>query len=274
MSLVHRLAFGVKHMLELDIAAHNLVTYPDDTFIVSYPQSGTDWSTPLIANLLQPERSLKPRDLERLIPAVNGHTRGFFKAMPRPRVIADQGTFNPQYTNVIYIVRDPRDVVVSTYNVACGSTRTGRPFPILDFVNGFVRESRSTVGTWGDNVTSWLATRGNTPRFLLLRYEDLFFETVRELGKVARFLGIHVSSHRLADAVNWSSSGDPKTAQEKHKRKNGPRVSPAAPGLWRSKLPEAAVTEIELAWAPLMAKLGYNLSIPQVVESGAVDAAF
>jgi hypothetical protein len=172
-SVIHKVAYGVKHILELDIAGHNLVAYPDDTFIVSYPKSGNTWTRFLIANLLHPEPHLTLLDMERLVPAVDGQTRRFFRAMPRPRVIRDHGPFNPLYKNVIYIVRDPRDVVVSAYNFVLKGTTIDENYPITTFVNEFVRGARSVVGSWGGNVASWLATRGNTPRFLLLRYEDM-----------------------------------------------------------------------------------------------------
>jgi estrone sulfotransferase len=283
-SVIHKLAFGVKHILELDMAGHNLVPYPDDTFIVSFPKSGNTWTRFLIANLIQPDRPLTLLDMERLVPAIDGQTRAFFRAMPRPRVIRDHGPFNPQYKNVIYIVRDPRDVAVSTYNFALKGEIIDESCPITSFVNRFVSGSKSAVGSWGENVASWLATRGNTPRFLLLRYEDMLSETARELGKVACLLGIQVTVDRLAEAVNRSSADNMRKlekmhgddwAQNKHmKRKDIPFVRSAGAGGWRSILPEAAVAEIESAWGPLMAKLGYELSISQVVESGAINTAF
>ncbi len=284
MSVIHKLAYGVKHMLELDIAGHNLVAYPDDTFIVSYPKSGNTWTRFLIANLLQPEPPLTLLDMERLVPFVDGQTRRFFKAMPRPRVIKDHGSFNPQYKNVIYIVRDPRDVVVSGYNFALRGATIDESYPMTTFVNEFVRGARSVVGSWGENVASWLATRGNTPRFLLLRYEDMLSETARELGKIASFLGMQVTADRLAEVVNRSSADNMRKLEKMHgnkwaqnkdmKRKDIPFVRSAKAGGWQSILPKTAVAEIESAWGPLMAKLGYELSIPQVVETGAMNAAF
>lgn len=283
MSVIHKLAYGVKHMLELDIAGHNLVAYPDDTFIVSYPKSGNTWTRFLIANLLQPEPPLTLLDMERLVPFVDGQTRRFFKAMPRPRVIKDHGPFNPQYKNVIYIVRDPRDVVVSGYNFALKGGTIDESYPIATFVNEFMRGARSGVGTWGENVASWLATRGNSPRFLLLRYEDMLSETACELSKVACFLGMQVSADGLAEAVKRSSAdnmrklekmhGD-KWTQNKHmKRKDIPFVRSAKAGGWQAILPKTSVAEIESAWGPLMAKLGYELSTSQAVETGALNAA-
>jgi hypothetical protein len=281
-SVIHKLTYGVKHVLGLDMAGHNLVPYPDDTFIVSYPKSGNTWTRFLIANLLHPEPNLTLLDMERLVPAVDGQTRRFFRTMPRPRVIRDHGPFNPQYKNVIYIVRDPRDVVVSAYNFVLKATIVDEDYPITTFVNEFVRGARSAVGSWGENVASWLATRGNTPRFLLLRYEDMLSETSRELGKIASFLGMTVSAEHLAEAVSRSSAdnmrklekmhGD-KWAQNKHmKRKDIPFVRSAKAGGWQAVLPKTAVAEIESAWGPLMTKLGYELSTPKVVETGAMNA--
>ena len=67
--------------------------------------------------------------------------------MPRPRVIRDHGPFNPQYKNVIYIVRDPRDVVTSAYNFfVLRSTILDESYPLTTFVNEFV--TRGKIGSW------------------------------------------------------------------------------------------------------------------------------
>ncbi len=128
------------------------------------------------------------------------------------------------------------------------------------------------VGSWGENVASWLATRGNSPRFLLLRYEDMVSETARELGKVASFLGMQVSADRLAEAVNRSSSDNMRKLEKMQGDKWAQNKQ--VTGGWQSILPKPAVAEIESAWGPLMAKLGYELSTLQAVETGAVNAAF
>jgi Sulfotransferase domain len=270
-SVIHKMAYGFKHILELDIAGHNLVPYPDDTFIVSYPKSGNTWTRFLIANLLQSEPPLTLLDMERLVPAVDAQTRKFFQAMPRPRVIKDHGPFSPQYKNVIYIVRDPRDVAVSGYNFLLKGAIIEEGYPLEKFVPEFVSGMRSPVGSWGENVASWLATRGNCPRFLLLRYEDMLSEPVAELARVASFLGLQVPMDHLIKAVNLSSAENMRKLEKMHgdawaqnrhmKRKDIPFVRSAKAGEWRSVLPEAAVAEIESAWGPLMCHLGYELSV-------------
>jgi hypothetical protein len=282
-SVINKLAYGIKHIVGMDVAGHNLVAYPDDTFIVSYPKSGNTWTRFLIANLLQLDPPVTLLDMERLVPAVDGQTRGFFKRMPRPRVIRDHGPFNPEYKNVIYIVRDPRDVVISAYNFSLKGAIIDESYPLATFTNEFVRGVRSEFGSWGENVASWLATRGNSPRFLLLRYEDMLAETALELARIASFLGMQVSTDQLAEAVKQSSADNMRKLEKMHgdkwvqnknmKRKDIPFVRTAKAGGWQSILPKAAVAEMESAWGTLMSRLGYELSAPEAVETGAVNAA-
>jgi hypothetical protein len=259
-SVIRRLAYGIKHILELDEPRHHLAIYPDDTFVVSFPGSGNTWTLFLIANLLQPEPRVTLADLKRLIPAIDGQPRKFFRAMPRPRVIRHHESFHPQYKNVIYIVRDPRDVLISAYHSLPERTDLDGGDRLMSFVAEFVAGARSPVGSWGENVASWLATRGNAPRFLLLRFEDMWSETVGELDKVARFLGLPATSGHLAEAVNRSSADHVRRLEQKTARKidlDSSRSS--AEGGWRTTLPKAAVSEIESAWGPLMSRLGYEL---------------
>jgi len=268
--LIGQLAYGVKHVLELDHPKHNLVVYPDDTFIVSFPKSGNTWTRFLIANLLQLEPRITFLDMERLVPSPDGQARRFFKAMPRPRIIKEHASFDPQYKNVIYIVRDPRDVIISGYNFLLKGEIIDESYPYMTFVDEFIRGIRSHVGSWGENVASWLATRANSPRFLLLRYEDMLSETAGELKKVADFLGLQVSDSHLSEAVTRSSADNMRKLEKMHgdnwaqnrhmKRKDIPFVRAAKAGGWRSTLPQPAVAAIESAWGPLMSKLGYELS--------------
>lgn len=266
-SVIDRVAYGIKHLLEMDKPRHHLMIYPDDTFLVYFPGCGDSWTLFLIANLLQLDPRVTLLDVERLIPAIDGQTRRFFKAMPRPRVIRHHESFHPRYKNVIYIVRDPRDVLLSAYNSSLERTNSDGSYPFMSFVTEFVTGTRSPVGSWGENVASWLATRGSAPRFLLLRYEDLLSETVRELEKVARFLGIHATSKHLAEAANRSSADNMRRLEQMQSIRRTPKTArktesisfPSPEGGWRTALPKAAVSEIESAWGPLMSALGYEL---------------
>src|SRR5215470_17884303 len=89
---------------------------PDDTFLVSYPKSGNTWMRFLIANLLQQNPPVGLLDADDLIPIVDGKSKKFFDNMKSPRIIKSHFSFIPAYKRVIYVVRDPRDVVMSQYH--------------------------------------------------------------------------------------------------------------------------------------------------------------
>jgi hypothetical protein len=86
---------------------------------------------------------------------------------------------------------------------------------------------------------------------------------------VAAFFGVSADPKLLAAAVERSSAERMRgmEAQQadqwvttKSRRSDIPFVRTAAHGLWQEKLPASSVAEIEAAWGPLMAGLGYEPS--------------
>ena len=89
---------------------------PDDTFIVSYPRSGNTWTRFLVANLLFADRPVTFANIEELVPDAEAQSSLYMKRVPSPRVIKSHEYFDHRYPKMLYIVRDPRDVVLSYYN--------------------------------------------------------------------------------------------------------------------------------------------------------------
>ena len=90
--------------------------YPDDVFLVSYPKSGNTWMRFLVGNLVFPNDPITFANVERRVPSIYGMSGRKLRLVPRPRYIKSHEPFHSKYQNVIYVVRDPRDVAVS-YNV-------------------------------------------------------------------------------------------------------------------------------------------------------------
>jgi hypothetical protein len=107
---------------------------------------------------------------------------------------------------------------------------------------------------------------------LLLRYEDMLEDAARELNKVAALLGIPPDAERIANAVRRSAADEMRKLEKSQghlwsstqsTRGDVPFVRSAKAGGWRTGLPEAAVAQLEAAWAPLMTYLGYELLFPE-----------
>src|SRR5207248_6418008 len=208
-----------------------------------------------------------------------------FDRVPRPRVIKSHTCFNPEYPRVIYVVRDPRDVALSQYHYHRKRRLIQDQYPMDPFVTRFLAGETCSYGSWAENVFTWLVTRKNDPRFLLLRYEDLIEDTPRELSKIAAFLGSAVlgrtvNHEQILQAVERSSASNMRKLEKrdshvssmtKTSRQDLPFVRAASSGGWRSELPEVLVSRIEAEWAPLMRSLGYALSTRQHSESAEFD---
>src|SRR5919204_3004579 len=174
---------GIKLALGLHRPGRNLTVFPDDIFIVSYPKSGNTWTRFLLANLTYPESCPDFANINRLIPDPEALAKRFMNRLPRPRIIKSHQYFDPRYRRIVYVVRDPRDVAISQYYFHRKRRLIDDAYSIERFVIRFVAGETSPYASWGENVAGWLATRYNTPGFLLLRYEDMLADTARELAK-------------------------------------------------------------------------------------------
>jgi len=265
--------YGIKritsYLLGTDIAGRHLRVYPDDTFIVSYPRSGNTWTRFLIANLIQPNALVTFANIEQIIPDAEAQSNRFLKRIPRPRIIKSHEYFDHRYRRVIYIVRDPRDVAISYYSFVRKYRQIADDYPLTSFVDDFVegRLRSRDWGTWVQNVGSWL-TCENLPGFLLIRYEDLAADPLRELHRVATFLNIEPTSESLVIAVERSSAQRMRELERsqgsewvttKNKRQDIPFVGAASSGSWKTCLPDESIAKIESNWGPLMKRLGYKL---------------
>lgn len=267
--MLKRLINTTRRALGKTSAGRYFEVFEDDTFLVSFPKSGNTWTRFLIANLLHPEEPANFGNIDRLVPESEEMTTRELAELPRPRIMKSHEYFDARFRKVVYIVRDPRDAVVSQFHFFRKRRRITDDYSIEEFVTRFVAGETCDYGSWGSNVASWLVPRQNSPNFLLLRYEDMMTRTSEELSRVAAFLGVRQTPELIAQAVERSSAdqmrkleGANATASvTKNARQDIPFVRAAGSGDWKTSLPEKSVLELETAWAPLMTWLGYELAM-------------
>ena len=268
--MIYGITYALKYLMGLDYAGRNFAVLSDDTMVVSYPRSGNTWTRFLIANLLHPSKDVSFLNIEALIPDTTTISSLALKRIPSPRVIKTHEYFDHRYPRVVYIVRDPRDVVLSCYNFQRKYRQIPDAYPLEQYVDDFL-EGRSTErawGTWGENVGSWLSSRFRHPTFLLIRFEDMLERSHEELRRLGDFFGVTVTSEILERVVTRSSADNMRELEKdqqdkwvgaKKHRKDIPFVGSAKAGNWRAKLPQSGVAKIETAWGHLMLALGYEL---------------
>jgi hypothetical protein len=256
--------------------------FPDDLFLVSYPKSGNTWTRFLVANLVYPERNPDFANINILLPDVEGMFKRDLDRLSRPRILKSHQYFDPRFPKVIYIVRDPRDVVLSEYHFDIKRRAIDEDFPVAKFVSRFVRgELNHPYGTWNENVATWFYARRDDPRFLLVKYESLQSQGMEEMTRIAEFMGMPGDRERLAFALKQSSADRMRELEKqqghlwsstRETRQDKPFVRAAKAGGWKAELPESSVAEIEATWGTTMRDVGYELVTLRASERNLVHA--
>jgi len=255
--------------------------FPDDIYLVSYPKSGNTWIRFLVANLVYPEKNPDFSNIDNLVPDPEGMSKRDLDRAPRPRILKSHLSFDPRFPKVLYVVRDPRDVVLSYYHFDLKRMAIPNGYPLQEYVTRFVDgqlpDHDPRYGTWYENVASWYYARVDDPRFLFISYESVLSQSLGEIGRIANFLGVPADTERLTFAINQSSAQRMRELEKKQGHLWGatretqldkPFVRSAKAGGWKAGLAETAVAEIECKWGALLREMRYELSGCNLVQAG------
>lgn len=192
--------------------AHNkhtlsLVDQPrhDDLYIVSFPKSGATWMDFLMANIHTTmsgdKRSINFFNIHTIIPDVHYCRQvGVANlAFPGFRVIKSHAEFNRYYKNVVYLIRDPRDAMVSYYKFLVGLGQ------FSGTVSDLIRSPRYGIDAWVNHVDSWYFKSEASLRITIVRYEDLKNDSYSALKHLYNTLGFEISDEVLNLAIQKSS---------------------------------------------------------------------
>jgi hypothetical protein len=155
-------------------------------------------------------------------------------------------------SRMIFLIRDPRDVVVSTLK-ATWNTRQGntRPRPkrrqlALERPNDFVRKRAETYLQDIQHVQQ--AYDAHEGRKVVVRYEDLRADALGTMRRICSELEIPASEEDLVRSVEkyaWESIPEEEKGEGKGRRK-------ATPGGWKEDLTPEQIEIIEKEAAPIL----------------------
>ena len=183
-------------------------------YLVSYPKSGRTWIRFILGKIvclkhnLSDGNILKTNFLSSKEPGIvlnDNYTHedsmlSGSKQLNRFQLQKDKSRYN--YSNVILLIRDPRDVVVSFYYHYCFRSKYKFEGEIKDFI---LNDSLG-IGKTVDYYNIWYDSFFKPNKTLLVKYEDLHKNTSFIVKSIVGFLGIKdVSDGLIKEAIDFCS---------------------------------------------------------------------
>ena len=211
--------------------------YHTEVYLLSYPKCGRTWLRLMIGRAIVRHFQM-PDDIDHLFLAGN---RRLHPDVPRIRVFHDDRpmlktpeeleTSKQQYRDkkVILLVRDPRDVIVSSY---FEMKKRGRIFGDNPYetrqaqfdgsLSEFIVLRQGGFDTILEFYNIWAANRDVPAGFLLVRYEDMRADAQHELRRVLDFLGLEqIDAATIQEAVEYASFDNMRKMEEQGKFQTG-----------------------------------------------------
>ncbi|ERT08225.1 sulfotransferase domain protein [Lyngbya aestuarii BL J] len=174
--------------------------FDDDIFIVSYPKSGNTWVRFIIANLISDRDTVSFRNINNYVPDIYLYKDYLNTMKQRPRFIKTHDAGYEFYPKFIYIYRDGRDVAISYYHYLTGRGEFNGT--LKEFLNS--KPSWGAVG-WSSHVSRAIDyAKSHSDQVLLVKYEDLLNNTVKNVKRIADFCQLNVSIENINFAINKS----------------------------------------------------------------------
>ena len=254
------------------MAFRHLGLRPEDVFLASYPRSGNTWIKSLISSCIFGEAMTNFSDTKNdEMPIVGFHYGAREIVQGRGRLIKTHESYRRGYKRAIWIVRDPRDVLVSEYRLALRSQYFSGT---LDkYTQDFVNQPRMAPENWSVHTRSWAESAiAGTPQMLPLRFEELRAEPEKHLSRILEFLGIPPTTETINRAIAQNSIDRMAARHATYDQSFAGRQAAAIPainsgeaGAWRNTLSTHSANLLHDKFGVMMDKMGYE--IPQCTSS-------
>ena len=236
-----------------------------DLFIVSYPKSGNTWVRLIVGEIFF--KNVNYNNLDKLLPESYSYKESsYIETKDKFRIFKSHDYFDHRFKKVIYVVRDPREVIVSSYffQIKIGTIKKNYSKRLFfkEFLKG---KFDSNFGSWEQNVGSWFGSKKNN--IIFVKYEDLISNTKSEINKIAKFLGKSLTKKKLNKIIKKTTFNNLKKEEKDVQlnwnsiKKNNPDINFFRSGKinsWKNFLTKKENNEIKKKWGTYMKIFNYN----------------
>jgi len=194
--------------------------YPKNQyFLVSFPKTGRTWLNYMLKQMVK--QSNHP---------LKNNENFIFNEHDSSEIIIENGTRNNpldvfKFTSrdrykrgkVLFLVRDPRDVVVSHFHQV--TKRAKNPF-VFNSISDFVKDDILGFKRIIQYYNLWFFQKDIPKDFLLIKYEDLLNQGVDTLSEINKFFNIDITKDKI-EKIYSESSADKMRKKEKENKLEG-----------------------------------------------------
>ncbi|KAM8926929.1 sulfotransferase 2B1-like isoform 1-T1 [Pelodytes ibericus] len=197
----------------LNYAENEFTVFDDDIFNITYPKSGTNWMIEIL-NLIKHKGDANLTNLVPIflrspwyetIPA-----KEQIDALTHPRILSSHlphqlfaKSFFPSKAKIIYTIRDPKDICVSSFHFAKIFRAYNGPENFQQHLEEFL-QGKVSYGSWFDHVKGWLEMKDDS-RFFFITYEELLKDLRGCVVRICKFLGQELEDEAIDSVVKHST---------------------------------------------------------------------
>jgi len=228
-----------------------------------------------VLTLKDTDNRIRLNNIGDYVPVIHGKDASIAKYshLPEPRVFRNEWTVHADlYPKTVYLVRDPRAVLVSYYHMY--RTITGDTATTLEaFVEEYLSRGQiiklEPLVRWDEQVLAWKRRAEHDETVIMVKYEDMVRERMGVLEQVAHFAGIPYTQ----DDLELTSMRGDFEAMRKDEQEHGAESYPGKIGKrgrfirrgkvdgWKDEMSPSLVEEIERELGQTMKALDYPLRV-------------
>ena len=276
----------------MDIIKINMIVW-----IASYPKSGNTWVRSFLSNYLNYKyefnfellKNIRKFPDQKLTQQLNIDTSNFINIASNWETMQDyinlknsttylkthsalitvngnKFTSSANTAGYIYLVRDPRDVILSlashlniTIKQALIDMKNENNF---EYLSPKSKHISTIMSSWDNNYNSWKTC--TFVKGIIIKYEDLISDPLKTFSKIINYLneinGIKIDDSRVVDCIqNTKFDNLKKIENEKGfaENMNGKFFRKGIAGQWMKDLDKNIVNQIEERFEKEMKELGY-----------------